>query len=81
MGLQMRPAATFVNCVHTMKITRKFIHQDIQLVILFPVLPAYKPIITGVVLCHKTFGGLRSKSYALFIPYTEERIRKVVKEL
>ena len=43
--------------------------------------PPTKTVITGVALCHKTFGGPRSKRYALFISYTEEKIQKVVKEL
>jgi len=56
-------------------------HQDIPLALLFPLLPSYKPIITGVALSHETFGGPWSKSYVLFISYTEEKIRKVVKKL
>lgn len=50
-GCLMRHTATFVHCVYTIKIAHLFFH----------VRHKNQPTITGVTLCHKTFGDTRFK--------------------
>jgi len=58
----MRPAAIFVHCTYTIKITEYLRRLGIILFVSFPCAAPETTAITSVTLSHKKFGDLCSKS-------------------